>query len=309
MTVRVAVLITTMKRPRLLRQLLSALDSLAFTGDPPQLQIVVTDNDPDRSAEPICEELRTSLRWPLRYVSEPRRGIPFARNAAVRAAVGDHDFVAFIDDDEVPTRQWLDELLKLQQRLDADVVAGPVESVMPADSPRWATAGKVFEHTRYQTGSSIDACATNNVLIRCASLQQMDSWFDERMALTGGSDRHFFLRMNGDGRRMVWCDEALVTEEVPESRVKIRWVVARMYRQGINRGFCDIDLERSAFPRLRAAVLGTAYIGGGLGLLPVGAVTGSHRLVQYARYAAYGVGLLQSCRGKFYQEYRDLHGS
>ena len=48
---------------------------------------------------------------------EGRRGIPQARNAAVAVALERADFVAFIDDDEVPSPLWLAELLRLRAEL------------------------------------------------------------------------------------------------------------------------------------------------------------------------------------------------
>lgn len=292
----------------MLRQLLERLDGLLLTRSQPALQIVVVDNDPGRSGEQACMHAREALRWPLRYLCEPRRGIPFVRNTALAAVVDECDFVVFIDDDEVPEPQWLDALLAAQRQHDADVVAGPVESILPPSTPEWVRRGGLFDHTRHRTGDAIESCGTGNVLIATRALQRVRPWFDERLALTGGSDRHFFLRLHQAGCRMVWCDEAMVAEEVPESRVNLQWLLRRMYRQGICNGFCDVDLHRGPAPRLRTGVAGAAFVGGGLGLLPIGAVRGKHLAVRYMRYVAYGAGLLQSLRGKFHDEYATVHG-
>jgi hypothetical protein len=82
----------------------------------------------------------------------------------------------------------------------------------------------------------------------------------------------------------------------------------RMYRQGISNAFCEIDIERMTLPRAQMAVRGAVFIAGGMALLPLGAITGSHRLVHYARYVAYGAGMLQAVRGRFYAEYDKVHG-
>ena len=309
MTTHVSVLVLTMQRPRLLGRLLDALEQLTFDGPPPAVEVIVVDNDPEGSARSLVEARAGRSRWTLRYLMELQRGIPFARNAALGAMSAQSEFVVFIDDDELPVPQWLQALLNLQGRLDADVVAGPVVSKLPQGSPGWATRGKVFDHSRSVTGAAIQTCGTGNVLIRRRVLDQVQPWFDERLALSGGSDRHFFLRLHQARFRMVWCDEALVYEEVPASRVRLQWVVKRMYRQGICNGFCDIDLKRYRSPRLRTGLLGVACIAGGLGLLPVAAAAGPHRAVQFVRYAAYGAGLLQACRGRLYQEYLEIHGS
>ena len=71
------------------------------------------------------------MPWQLVYAVEPRRGIPFGRNTAVRTA-GDVDFVAFLDDDETADPAWLVELLRVQRTTGADVVTGTVLPVFEA---------------------------------------------------------------------------------------------------------------------------------------------------------------------------------
>ncbi|HEY7768427.1 glycosyltransferase, partial [Longimicrobium sp.] len=125
---KVAVCAVTYLRPRGLARLLEGLAALRFGGGRgPELEIVVVDNDPARSAEAVCDEWSDRLPWPLRYRHEERRGVSHARNAAVAAArEAGAEMMAFIDDDEVPQPGWLDELLRVQAQHDADVVAGPV---------------------------------------------------------------------------------------------------------------------------------------------------------------------------------------
>src|SRR5215469_2234570 len=108
--IRVAVCISTFRRQKLLRELLDGTGRLQFRKVlAPQLQIVVVDTpDESGSAREVCEGV--SLAWPVKYVVEPRRGLTYARNRAV-AEAGPVDFIAFIDDDEVPSTFWLDELL------------------------------------------------------------------------------------------------------------------------------------------------------------------------------------------------------
>ena len=67
-----------------------------------EIEVVVVDNDAERSAAAVVEEARAELPGlRLVYAAEPERNIALARNAAVRLASGDR--FAFIDDDEVPS--------------------------------------------------------------------------------------------------------------------------------------------------------------------------------------------------------------
>src|SRR5215218_7475135 len=125
---KVAVCIITYRRPKGLKRLIESLNKLTFDKcKAPNLQVIVVDNDPAGLAYEFCEGISSDLNWPLKRSVEPRRGIPYARNKAVACAQEEHvDFIAFIDDDEVPEPSWLDELLYIQELYGADVTAGPV---------------------------------------------------------------------------------------------------------------------------------------------------------------------------------------
>jgi len=66
---------------------------------------------------------------PVRYVVERRGGLSWARNAGWKAA--NSDIIAFIDDDEVPDKHWLAELVRgFAARPDVGCVTG---MVLPAE--------------------------------------------------------------------------------------------------------------------------------------------------------------------------------
>ena len=103
-TNHINVCICTYKRPPLLKRLLEELGgqdtSGLFT-----YSIVVADNDYLQSAKPIVDDFTATSSVPIKYCVEPRQNIALARNKAIENVNG--DFVAFIDDDEFPTKRWL----------------------------------------------------------------------------------------------------------------------------------------------------------------------------------------------------------
>ena len=257
--------IATYQRPEGLKRLLEGLNKLAFDWcETPDLKIIVVDNDSAGHARALCEELRSSLRWPLKCSIEPRRGIPYARNRSVACAQEEHvDFVAFLDDDEVPEPSWLDELLFVQRLYDADVVGGPVLPHFTVPVPTWMTNAGFFERRRLPTGSLVDWAGTNNVLVRSQVFENMDKIFDERFALSGGSDRDFFTRAHQRGYKIVWADDALVYEWVPESRAKIGWLLQRHYRYGNTHSLRNVEAQPSVVVRARlAAEAGKHFVRG-----------------------------------------------
>jgi succinoglycan biosynthesis protein ExoM len=302
----VAVCALTLERPVGLARLLAGLSGL---DSPPntQITIVIVDNDPEGSAAPVVDRHRSTLPWPVIYAREPRRGIPFARNHAIDAA-GDVDFVAFIDDDEVPDRRWLTELLAMQRATHADVVTGPVEPTFELEPAPWIRRGHFFDRRRFRDGEELTWATTSSVLISTRIITPDRPAFDERMALIGGSDTHFFVRARLAGHRMVWADRALVTETIPASRVNVRWLLRRQYRRGTTLTFCLLDLRDSRVRRIRRVGLGLGRIGQGMVTAAAGAVLGRHVATKGLQQVWFGAGLLAGLAGRHYEEYRVIHG-
>jgi glycosyltransferase involved in cell wall biosynthesis len=228
---RVAVCIASYRRPQGLHALLGALEAQRFAGARPDIVLVVCDNDAAESARDVCEDARGWLSLPLRYVLEPRKGIPFARNASVREA-GDADWLAFIDDDEVPDPHWLDTLLRVQRETGADVVTGPVHARLDGEPPAWVLEGEFFARESHPTGTLVATACTNNALLRARSLAGERELFDTRFRFGVGEDTLLFSRLAERGARIVWAEEAAVHERVPAERVRVRWLVRRGFASG-----------------------------------------------------------------------------
>ncbi|HEX8272072.1 MAG TPA: glycosyltransferase [Longimicrobiaceae bacterium] len=308
--VRVAVCVATLQRPLLLGALLDSLAGLVFRKSPGvEPFIVVVDNDPQQTAREVVDAARDRLPFPVVYDVEPNRGIPHARNCGVRSALSrGAEFVAFIDDDEVASPDWLDELLDVQRRSGADVVSGPsLPRFAPGVEP-WVVEGGFFTYPRYATGESIPIAATNNALVAAHLFRGTEEPFDPAFGLSGMDDSHFFMRVKMGGARLVWADEARVEEFIPASRARVGWIVKRAFRIGNGYVFCVRALtppHRWVIPRVAGAL---ARIGYGTLSLPFAAVRGRASLVSALRTISNGAGSLVALAGKRYQEYTVIHG-
>ena len=306
---RVAVCVITYKRPVGLRRLLEGLHALTFRGTAPAVRCIVVDNDPEGSARAVVEAVQTGFRWGLEFVLEPARGIPFARNAALRQALPDAEWIAFIDDDEEPRPDWLDELLRVAHEHAADVVAGRVDPRFESPAPDWVVRGGFFTRRSHSTGGRLDRAATNNVVFRADILKSLDPWFDERRALTGGTDTHFFRRAHRAGSRIVWANEAVVTEVVPDSRVNAGWIRRRGFRCGAGATRTELDLfGRGGGAALALAAGAFFLLRGSLFALPAAWVRGRAGWVKHVYFVYYGAGRLCGLVGGAYEEYRTVHG-
>src|SRR3546814_11946320 len=79
---RVALCAATYRRPEGLGRLLDGLAALEQSGALEPI-VVIVDNSADSQARVPVAAAAERFPWPLHYVAEPRRGITFARNAAL----------------------------------------------------------------------------------------------------------------------------------------------------------------------------------------------------------------------------------
>jgi GT2 family glycosyltransferase len=99
----ISLVICTRDRPRQLEACLSRVDYLEY----PSYEVIIVDNAAtDETVASIVNSHRGRVAY--HYISEPRAGLSWARNAGSAAASG--DIIAFIDDDTVPDKYWLSEL-------------------------------------------------------------------------------------------------------------------------------------------------------------------------------------------------------
>ena len=299
----ISICICTFRRPALLDRLLPLL---AAQAQGRRCEILVADNDPAHSAAPVLHKHEHTLGVPLRWAHVPQPNIAMARNAVVGLASG--TLLAFIDDDEIPSPQWLQALIDTKASTQADVVFAPVVATYRPDTPAWMIAGKYFERQRFATGATVpvNEARTGNVLLARNLLASLPGPFDLSFGNTGGEDTRLFRTLAASGARFVWCDQAEVFEEVPADRATLKWLLRRSYRVGQTylrsewqaaaglAGALSVGvlLVRAVVQLLMAAVLG-------LVLLPVS----RSRSVRWCRVAMAQLGKLSVLIGHRYHEY------
>jgi cellulose synthase/poly-beta-1,6-N-acetylglucosamine synthase-like glycosyltransferase len=306
---RIAVCALTYLRPVGLARLLQALDQLTIPDDV-ELEVVVVDNDPQRSAEESVKRHGSSSRIDVHYVHEPTRGIPAGRNAAVTAARDwDADAICFIDDDEWPAPDWLVELVATARRTGADVVTGPVFPVFDEPPPKWIVTGGYFDRPRHDHDGLIEYATTSSVLIDMACLEDRPQPFDASFGLTGGDDTHLFAELHDAGRRIAWCDRAHVYETIPVTRVDSGWLLRREYRRGQTLSMSLRRRDPRAARYLRRLVNAAIQVVSGLFVLLIGLPFGRARWFAGAKKIVFGAGMVTGLIGSGYQEYRQIHGA
>ncbi|MEU9246918.1 glycosyltransferase [Streptomyces sp. NPDC048385] len=206
----------------------------------------------DNSADGHGAVRNCAARHGVRCRRVPRRGFAQVRNAALDAAA-DHDALVFIDDDEIPEAGWLRALLEGARTHRADVVWGPVRAVVPSDAPRWLAGGRALRPEWTQPdGPLIGVAASNNTLVRMATVRETALSFEEAFDRSGGEDTVFFSRLAASGARMVWIGAAVVSETQDADRLTLRGLIARWCRQGAASAAAERTLRGRWGPRLTA---------------------------------------------------------
>lgn len=265
----ISVCICTYKRPQFLKRLLKEFADQETAGLF-TYSIVVVDNDRLESAKTLASNFAAASTIPIRYCVEPLQNIALARNKAIENADG--DFVAFIDDDEFPTKQWLLTLFKACNEYNVDGVLGPVKSYFDEKPPNWLVKGNFYERPTYPTGFVIDyrKGRTGNVLLKSRILATCPQPF--RPEVLVGSDQDFFRRMIEKGHVFIWCNEAIAYEVVPP----IRWKRTFMLRRALLRGQSNPTRSRMGVHEITKSLIAVSVY---TPALPFALILGQHRFM------------------------------
>jgi glycosyltransferase involved in cell wall biosynthesis len=269
----ITVCVCTYRRPQLLGLLLAELIDQENHGLFSH-QVVVVDNDASESAKLTVKKIAANTHVPISYYVEPRRNIALARNKALEHAEG--DFIAFIDDDELPVRDWLLRLLKTCLETGVDGVLGPVVPRYEVEPPLWVEKGRLYHRPRHETGVLIGRSEgrTGNLLFRRSLLRREVALFRPQFG-SGGEDRDVFARWMDAGHRFAWCDEAVAYEAVPA----IRWKPSFLIRRALLRGQMSLGHAHGRMIKvMRSCVAVPLYIFA----LPFLWCAGRHVFMRYA---------------------------
>ncbi|ESX21706.1 MULTISPECIES: glycosyltransferase family 2 protein [unclassified Mesorhizobium] len=250
---RIDICVCTFRRPELADTLrsLAAMDMPAGFG----IGVIVADNDDEPTAEPLVTALASELKLVARYRHAPARNISVARNACLDASTA--DFVAFIDDDETASRQWLAELIAIAETRGAEAVLGPVRALYRPDAPDWMRKGDFHSTLPVWVQGEIRTGYTCNVLLRMSADSLRDRRFSLARGQSGGEDTEFFNRMVKAGGRIAFAPEAWVEEVVPRSRAAFDWLRRRRFRFGQTHGHL-IGHDAGVIERAKAVGLASA---------------------------------------------------
>lgn len=241
-TVNVTINICTFKRPVLLK---CCIDSITAQEIPSNwsVKIVVINNDPNSNHSVLAKQYHDNNKIQFIWITEPRIGIPFARNRALQESYSlNSDLIIFIDDDEEALDGWLVAYHKALIDFDAEIYTGPVQHIFPS-TYEWLANKGLNGNVR---GKLLKSAASNNVMIKTNTLdfKNPEGNFDTDMRYSGGSDNEFFTRLALQGKRIVFVSDAVVSEQVNANRLTLNWRLKRQFHSSIIRVYIERKLEK-----------------------------------------------------------------
>ena len=238
--IRVSVVICTHNRAEYLAKALAGLE--AQRGCNVAWETIIVDNASNDATAELAASWVSSRPAERQVLFEPQPGLSRARNRGWRAARG--EFVAYLDDDAIPTPGWLAALTTEIGRGEPHlaIIAGKVEPIWEAPRPEWLSERMVpflsmLDHgpQRRILGPS-DNIVGANFAARRALLQETGG-FDEQLGRRGRrliSNEELALKASAQavGGEVVYIPPMRVLHHAPGDRLSVRWFRRRFFWQG-----------------------------------------------------------------------------
>lgn len=222
----------------------AAIDSLLVQDFAGEFEVVVVDNGSSDRTREVVEQRANDSR--LKYVFEPTLGLSVARNTGAKIASA--EILAYLDDDAVASKQWLQVLYAAYQKNPQLAIAGgKVTLLWPPNTepPPWLSSGLAGNLGAYDLGGDMIYIKQPgltprglNYSIRRAFLAEIGG-FDPHLGRVGKnllSNEELQmteLALEG-GWQVAYLPAALVAHNVAPERLHRSWFLNRGWWQGIS---------------------------------------------------------------------------
>jgi glycosyltransferase involved in cell wall biosynthesis len=198
---KLSVIVSTRNRAHAITGCLDSIAASLAKAAPLDAEIVVVDNGSQDATSRIVEQWATGITFPVRLLVEPRAGLSFARNRALRTAQG--ELLVFTDDDCRLSEEYVNDLL-VHDAADTEPVlrGGRVELGDHTDLPITIKTTTTRERLNRRTNPVTNDCIVGqingcNMTMRRALVDKLGP-FDERFgagsSLESSEDSDYLFR-------------------------------------------------------------------------------------------------------------------
>ena len=254
-TYLISIVICTYKRQNFLEKCIHSCLNQRDIADC-KIEIVIVDNDYEKSARQTVSFFQSQAGIPIRYVQENVANISMARNRGVVESRS--VYIAFIDDDFILPNTWLCAVLAAINTFQPDVIIGDVYPSFEGDPVLNPAITKAFTRQAPEAEGRlairqdgyIPGARSGNAILRRTCLGSEAGWFDPQFGRSGGEDSDFFMRLGRHKPLIIRSSDAFVFDFVPRSRQSEDYVVARAKREG--RNYARVVQKNAAYSWLRS---------------------------------------------------------
>lgn len=234
----VSVVISVYSKERL-AYAIACIDSLKLQTLLPREIILVLDPD-----EELARFYRSKLAKDIRIVVSENRGLSNARNAGIKHASG--EIVAFIDDDAVADKRWLENLVTAYDDSDVVGAGGLIKPFWEMDQPAWFP-----EELNWVIGCSYKGLPEQRADVRNVigcnmsfkrEIFEKVGYFRTDVGrfgktLTAGEEPEISMRIMNrlPNSRIIYEPLAIVNHRVSRNRVSPRYMWRRSFYEGISK--------------------------------------------------------------------------
>ncbi|WP_274650374.1 glycosyltransferase [Paenibacillus humicola] len=236
---KASIAICTHNRAADVKEALLSLLKQSFSGP---FEVIVIDNRSTDHTKQVVEEFQHMVDIPIHYVYEEKLGLSVARNRAIREAKG--EYVLFLDDDAVASEDWIRSIVALFD-LDPRIgcVGGKIDPAWEGSPPLWLPPENRPLYTILDYADEIVEMVKPaipygaNVAFRMSVFDKIKP-FREDLGRVGSnllsSEETELIDRIRAHYSVYYTPHASVLHKIPRSRISRKWLLRRIYWQGVS---------------------------------------------------------------------------
>lgn len=211
----------------------------------PEIEIIIVVDGNERLRKKIAAVYNTQNKIQV-IASKENIGVSGARNLGIRRARG--DIIAFLDDDAVAGKRWIEDLVDTYQRKDAIAVGGKILPIWLTKKPDYLPeelywlVGLTFKGFAQEGVTEVRNALGGNMSFKKEVFEKV-ALFNENFGLAKEGNSYgqaeepdFALRIKKKlGQRVIYNPELIVYHKVPESKTRLRALLKRAFYQGYSK--------------------------------------------------------------------------
>lgn len=211
-------------------------------------EVIVCDNGSTDETATVVRDYQATWpsQWPLYYRFAAQQGAAFARQRAVEVARG--NLVAFLDDDNIPTDNWVAQVYRFaQSHPQASVFGSQIHGKFETELPGELTDIKCFlaiiergsEPHRYEPANKILPPAAGLVVRRQAWLETVPAQLflnnKGKSAGLASEDLEAILYIQKSGHEVWYNPDMVVYHDIPNGRLDEDYLITLLRCVGLSR--------------------------------------------------------------------------